>query len=81
MTTVPPAESLRANLQRFAALGLQVAVTELDINLRRRGELIINDTAEAYRQQARDYFTIVDSCVRVEGCVGVVGAPVLGCII
>ena len=74
VATVPPVESLRTNMQRFADLGLQVAVTELDINLRRRGELIINDTAEANRQQARDYKTIVEGCVKVRQCRGVVSA-------
>jgi GH35 family endo-1,4-beta-xylanase len=70
--TAPPVESLRANMQRFADLGLQVAVTELDINLRRSGIPIMNDTTEAYNQQAKDYKTVVAGCMRVNQCRGVV---------
>ncbi|KAG7091702.1 hypothetical protein E1B28_008105 [Marasmius oreades] len=60
---VPP--DLQENLQRFADLDLDVAITELDINLRGPA----NDTALA--QQAKDYEEIVNACVAVKRCVSV----------
>ncbi|KIP04450.1 glycoside hydrolase family 10 protein [Phlebiopsis gigantea 11061_1 CR5-6] len=56
---------LEANLQRFAALGLDVAVTELDINLRGPAN------ATALAQQARDYWSVVHACVNTRRCVSV----------
>ncbi|KAL5481163.1 hypothetical protein ACEPAI_10104 [Sanghuangporus weigelae] len=53
------------NMQRFADLGLDVAVTELDIILPGPA----NETALA--QQAQDYWTVVNACVRTNRCVGV----------
>ena len=61
---------LEANLQRFAALGLDVAVTELDINLRGPAN------ATALAQQAKDYWSVVHACVSTQRCVSVVsGSP------
>ncbi|PVF96555.1 glycoside hydrolase [Serendipita vermifera] len=57
--------TLQENLQRFADLGLDVAITEVDINLRGPG----NTTA--FEQQARDYHSIVAACVAVQRCVSV----------
>lgn len=58
--------TLQANLQRFADLGLDVAITELDINMRG----IPNATS--LEQQAKDYWSVVDACVNTGRCVSVV---------
>lgn len=60
---VPP--TLQANLQRFADLGLDVAITELDINMRGPSN------ATALAQQAKDYYQVVDACVQTKRCVSV----------
>ncbi|EEB92716.1 hypothetical protein MPER_08735, partial [Moniliophthora perniciosa FA553] len=57
--------TLRENLQRFVDLDLDVAITELDINLRGPA----NDTALA--QQAEDYHSVVSACLSIERCVSV----------
>ncbi|OCB91731.1 hypothetical protein A7U60_g1009 [Sanghuangporus baumii] len=57
--------TIAENMQRFADLGLDVAVTEVDINMRGPE----NETALA--QQAQDYWTIVNACVSTNRCVGV----------
>ena len=58
--------TLQQNLQRFADLGLDVAITELDINLRGPA------TPALLEQQAKDYWTVVNACVQVKRCVSVV---------
>ena len=58
--------TLQQNLQRFSDLGLDVAITELDINI--TGQ----KTAAAFEQQAKDYWTVVDACVQTKRCVSVV---------
>lgn len=59
-------DTLAQNLKRFSDLGLDVAITELDIN-------IGGPATEAdLEQQARDYWTVVDACVQTERCVSVV---------
>ena len=60
--------TLQQNLQRFADLGLDVAITELDINIAGPKD------AAAFAQQARDYWAVVDACVRTTRCVSVVRA-------
>ncbi|NJQ05754.1 endo-1,4-beta-xylanase [Streptomyces lonarensis] len=57
--------SYRANLQRFSDLGLEVAVTELDIRM--------NTPADPTRldRQADQYRQVVDDCLAVSGCSGV----------
>ncbi|EKM60491.1 glycoside hydrolase family 10 protein [Phanerochaete carnosa HHB-10118-sp] len=57
--------TLQQNLQRFADLGLDVAVTELDINLDGPGN------ATAFAQQAKDYWTVVNACMQTQRCVSV----------
>ncbi|XP_066246553.1 uncharacterized protein [Euwallacea similis] len=54
--------TLKANLERFTALGLEVAITELDVGENSRSDDIA---------QAADYATVVETCVSVNGCVGV----------
>jgi len=57
--------TMQQNIQRFANLGLDVAITELDIRM--------NTPSDANRlnQQANDYRTVVNACLAVTRCVGV----------
>uniref|UniRef100_A0AAU2VED2 Beta-xylanase n=1 Tax=Streptomyces sp. NBC_00003 TaxID=2903608 RepID=A0AAU2VED2_9ACTN len=57
--------TFKANLQRFTALGVNVAVTELDD----RVQLPANTASLA--QQASDYAGVVNTCLAVTGCVGI----------
>ncbi|KAK0720299.1 glycoside hydrolase superfamily [Lasiosphaeris hirsuta] len=61
----PSQASLVATLERFTTLGLEVTFSELDIAQR----LPANDTS--LQQQARDYVTVVASCLAVPKCVGI----------
>ncbi|NUS03053.1 MAG: endo-1,4-beta-xylanase [Nonomuraea sp.] len=56
--------TLRQNIQRFADLGVDVAITELDIRMD------LPRTAAKDTQQAGDYGTVVTSCLAVSRCVG-----------
>jgi endo-1,4-beta-xylanase len=57
--------TMKANMARFAALGLNVAVTELDDRIQ------LPATAANLAQQATDYAAVVNDCLGVSGCVGV----------
>jgi endo-1,4-beta-xylanase len=57
--------SLLANMQRFAALGVNVAVTELDDRIQ------LPASTANLNQQATDYATVVRDCLQVARCVGV----------
>ncbi|BAJ26973.1 MULTISPECIES: endo-1,4-beta-xylanase [Kitasatospora] len=57
--------SLKANIQRFTALGVNVAITELD------DRMPVPASAANLAQQATDYAYVVNSCLAVAGCVGV----------
>ena len=57
--------TMEANMQRFAALGVNVAVTELDDRIQ------LPATSADLTQQAADYATVVKDCLAVSGCVGV----------
>lgn len=57
--------SVQANLQRFADLGVDVAITELDIRM----DLPRDEAKDA--RQAEDYATVVGACLAVDRCVGV----------
>ncbi|HEY0501586.1 MAG TPA: endo-1,4-beta-xylanase [Kutzneria sp.] len=57
--------TMRANMQRFTALGLDVAVTELDDRIQ------LPATNATLAQQAADYAAVVDNCLAVSRCVGV----------
>ena len=57
--------TMKANMARFAALGLNVAVTELDDRIQ------LPATAANLAQQATDYAAVVNDCLGVTGCVGV----------
>ncbi|TFK90238.1 glycoside hydrolase family 10 protein [Polyporus arcularius HHB13444] len=58
--------TLRQNMEEFVALGIEVAITELDIRL-------LNTTAneEGLARQKADYETVISACNAVEKCVGV----------
>jgi len=53
------------NLKRFTDLGLEVAITELDIRIQ------LPATNEKLAQQAKEYGHIFKTCVSLPGCVGV----------
>lgn len=57
--------TLKQNLERFAALGIDVAITELDIRVK------LPSTAAELEQQAKDYVTVFRACWEVPRCVGV----------
>lgn len=54
-----------ANMKAFAALGVEVAITELDIRT------TVPATEAAQLQQVKDYNTSVSACREVSECVGV----------
>ncbi len=56
---------MEANMQRFANLGLDVAVTELD------DRITLPATSANLQQQASDFATVVRDCLGVSRCVGV----------
>jgi endo-1,4-beta-xylanase len=57
--------TMQANMQRFTALGVNVAVTELD------DRITLPATNANLTQQASDYAAVVNDCLAVSGCVGV----------
>lgn len=57
--------TLQQNIQRFADLGLDVAITELDIRM----NLPRDATKDA--QQAKDYAAVTTACLAVSRCVGI----------
>ncbi|WYZ40900.1 hypothetical protein EsH8_IV_001241 [Colletotrichum jinshuiense] len=63
----PSAQALAGVMGRFVDLGLEVALTELDV----RHDKLPADEA-AVQQQARDYAGVVKACVDNAKCVGVV---------
>lgn len=60
-TAGPDAAAFRRQLQDFTALGLQVAITELDVPTDPRDSGAATAQAAAYRR-------LVEACVAVEGC-------------
>ena len=57
--------TMKANMQRFTALGVNVAVTELDDRIQ------LPASAANLTQQATDYAAVINDCLGVSGCVGV----------
>jgi endo-1,4-beta-xylanase len=53
------------NLQRFAALGVEVAVTELDVRVP------VPSTAASLKTQADWYKQVVQACLSTSACVGI----------
>jgi endo-1,4-beta-xylanase len=56
---------MQANMQRFANLGLDVAVTELD------DRITLPASAANLQQQATEFSEVVQDCLNVSRCVGV----------
>ncbi|PIL35441.1 hypothetical protein GSI_02168 [Ganoderma sinense ZZ0214-1] len=57
--------SFQSVLQQFTALGLEVAITELDIRMP-------TPASQAnLAQQQKDYQSVVQACMNVEGCAGI----------
>ncbi|KIK87698.1 glycoside hydrolase family 10 protein [Paxillus rubicundulus Ve08.2h10] len=56
---------LQTNMERITALGLEVAITELDVRIQ------LPATDADLKQQKADYMTVVQACMAVPGCVGV----------
>jgi endo-1,4-beta-xylanase len=63
----PPASAIRQNFERFAALGLAVEITEMDVPV---GE-IAGDRATKSAQQSTLTHDIVAACVAMPACSGV----------
>ncbi|CCO30093.1 glycoside hydrolase family 10 [Rhizoctonia solani AG-1 IB] len=57
--------TFQANYQRFADLGLDVAITELDIRM------TLPSTSALLAAQAENYKYVMNSCLAVSRCVGV----------
>ncbi|MEU4765864.1 endo-1,4-beta-xylanase [Actinosynnema sp. NPDC023794] len=57
--------TLQQNIKRFADLGVDVAITELDIRMRTPRD------AAKDAQQAADYRTVTNACLAVTRCVGI----------
>ncbi|KDQ24406.1 glycoside hydrolase family 10 protein [Pleurotus ostreatus PC15] len=57
--------NLQANFEQFAALGVEIAITELDIRL------TLPVTPEKLAQQKADYQKVIAACAAVPACVGV----------
>jgi endo-1,4-beta-xylanase len=63
----PSLEDQVTTKQGFVALGLEVAVTELDVRF-----VEANATnATGFAVQAQNYYDSVSSCLQVEGCIGI----------
>ncbi|GAB7365480.1 hypothetical protein MBLNU230_g6553t1 [Neophaeotheca triangularis] len=58
-------EAQISNMQAFAELGVEVAITELDI----RADTPISETD--LQTQAEDYASTVEACLSVDACVGI----------
>lgn len=56
---------MQANMQRFADLGLDVAVTELDVRMQLPADSAKSATQSSYYQQ------VTEACLAVERCVGI----------
>ncbi|MHC3468359.1 endo-1,4-beta-xylanase [Streptomyces sp. 7R007] len=57
--------TLQQNIQRFADLGVDVAITELDVRM------ALPSDSTKLAQQAADYKAVVSACVAVTRCAGV----------
>ncbi|KAK0204279.1 endo-1,4-beta xylanase [Desarmillaria ectypa] len=57
--------TLKANFEQFTALGVEIAITELDIRM------TLPATPALLAQQKADYQTVISTCVAVKGCIGV----------
>lgn len=62
---VPSEAVLIQNMEAFTALGVEVAITELDIRM------TLPSTPALLAQQKTDYDTVVSACIAVARCVGI----------
>jgi endo-1,4-beta-xylanase len=62
LASAPSAEQLAANIQRMAALGLEVHITEMDVRLPTPAK------PEDLEAQAKVYATVFSTCARTAGC-------------
>lgn len=62
----PSRAALAATLNQFTALNVDVAYTELDVRVSK-----VPATSSNLQQQAKDYVSVVGSCLDVPRCVGV----------
>ncbi|GJJ05835.1 hypothetical protein Clacol_000022 [Clathrus columnatus] len=58
-------EDIQQNIEAFVALGVEVAITELDIRM------TLPSTAELLSQQQANYQTVIEACAAVSQCIGV----------
>lgn len=58
-------ENIQQNMEAFVALGVEVAITELDIRM------TLPSTTELLSQQQANYQTVIEACNAVPMCVGV----------
>ena len=56
--------NIKENLEAFTKLGVEIALTELDIRM------TLPSTPGLLAQQRKDYETIISACNEIEGCVG-----------
>lgn len=61
----PTIDQQISNMKSFTDIGIDVAVTELDVRLQ------LPATVANLAQQSDDYRTTVGACMQVEGCVGI----------
>lgn len=57
--------NITENLEAFTKLGVEVAITELDIRM------TLPSTPALLEQQKKDYETVISACKAVEKCIGV----------
>ncbi|KAG7451284.1 endo-1,4-beta xylanase [Guyanagaster necrorhizus] len=57
--------TLKENFEQFTALGVEIAITELDIRM------TLPSTTALLAQQKADYETVISTCTAVERCIGV----------
>ena len=57
--------NIQQNIEAFTALGVEVAITELDIRM------TLPATPALLAQQQKDYQSVVQACMNVEKCVGI----------
>ncbi|PSR81563.1 hypothetical protein PHLCEN_2v6329 [Hermanssonia centrifuga] len=63
---VPSMAALVQNMEAFTALGVEVAITELDVRM-----MTLPSTPALLAQQKTDYETVISACMAVSDCVGV----------
>ena len=62
---MPSGSDITKNLEAYTALGLEVAITELDIRM------TVPSTEADLAQQSTDYATAVTACLDVANCIGI----------